>query len=114
MEGGNETADDAVGAPSWLDNREHTSAVVERMLAGRTKAGSTEAAAAAVHKLELAVAVRHCEASESRRLTQSAPAFVLPYPVSFLCFQGALAFVLPCELSILTCKLSALTSCFLS
>ena len=60
MEGDNETADGAVGAPSWLDNWEQMSSVVERMLAGRTKAGSTGAAAVAVNKLELAVAVRHC------------------------------------------------------
>jgi len=66
------------------------------MLAGRTKAGSSEAAAVVVHKLELAVAVHHCEATELWRLTQSAPAFVLLFRVSFLCFQGTLAFVLPC------------------
>ena len=114
VEDGDGTADDAVGAPSWLDNRERTSPVVERMLAGRTKADSTEAVAVVVNKLELAVAVHHCEASELRHLTQSGPAFVPPFQVSFLCFQGALAFVLPCELSFLTRKLSALTSCFLS
>ena len=89
--------------------------LAERMLEERAKTGRTVAAAVEEGNIpELVAAAYHCELNESWQSTQSALAFVLPFRVSFLCFQGALAFVLPCELSILTRKLSALTSCFLS